>query len=176
MAREELDPTRTVMVTISTLPLPPSVNGRASARDAGDEAHHTREQPAWARRHAEEAARQAREAVEEREREAKRALMSARVDLRQKIEDDLDIITRSVEWLEQRSTRLPSTAWPDIRRLLREVSLARETVEKDLHDLRPTTSGEINRMKRGLEMRVAGLKQALQQVELTVQAPQARVA
>ena len=170
MAREQLDPTRTRMVTISTLPLPPtSVYGHASARNAGREAYQrTDEQPAWARREAEEAARQAREAVEEREREAKRAVMSARVDLRQQIEDELDIITRSVEWLEQRSTRLPSAAWPDIHRLLREVCLARETVEKDLHDLRPTTSGEVKRMRRGLEMRIAELKQALQQVELRV--------
>lgn len=168
MAREEIDPTRTVMVTMATLPLP-TVYGRASARDLGGEPPRgAAEPPAWARREAEEATRQAREAVEEREREANRALMGARVDLRQKIEDDLDFITKSAEWLEQRSSRMPATAWPDIHRLLREVSLAREAVAKDLHDLRPTTSGELKRMRRGLEMRVAELKQALQQVELRV--------
>jgi hypothetical protein len=169
MAREEIDPTRTVMLTIATLPLPTSVYRHASAMDAGGEApRRTDEQPAWARRAAEEAARQAREAREEREREVRRALMSARVDLRQKIENDLDFITKSADWLEQRSSRMSAAVWPEIRRLLREVLVARESVERDLYDLRPTTIDEIMRMRRGLEMRVAELKQALQHVEVRI--------
>jgi hypothetical protein len=169
MAPEELDPTRTVMVTIATLPLPGTAMRRPQAKTTWErDARGADEQTPWARREAEEAARQARQAVEEQVREAKRALMSARVDLRQQIENDLDIVTKSVEWLEQRSEKAPTATWTEIYRLLREVTAARDAVERDLHDFRPTTSGELKRMKRGLEMRVAELKHSLHQIELRI--------
>lgn len=168
MAPEEMDPTRTVMLTISTLRAPFYTYQRSSESALANElrAQHAADERAdEGQRQAADSGYRFRLEANETARAARRALMSARIDLRQNVQGVLEEITEGIDSLTMRSARVPAYVRPDFRRVLRELEASRASVERDLHELMPSTLGELQRMKRGLEMRLGELKHAVQQAE-----------